>query len=179
MDKMTITEALAEVKLVEKKVAKKKENLLANISRIEHVPDPYEKHGGLQVAMRSELQAIGDLDNRLVNIRGAIAKANSETMLTVGEETKSIGNWITWKREIAEKRIEMLRSIATSIKSKADHESRNPTVYKTETGEVKICKVIFALDYSDIQAQYERLGDKLERIDGLLSLKNATTVVEF
>jgi hypothetical protein len=179
MEKMTITEALAEVKLIEKKVEKKVAHVQANLVRYEHITDPYQKEGGSQEVMRRELQAIADLDKRLVGIRGAIANANISNTLTIGEHARSIYDWITWKREIAEKRNKMYGDLSTTLKRFLDKEAAQPTVYKTDDAKVHLAKIILNVDYAATQEKYEKDGSLLETLDGKLSLKNATTLVEF
>lgn len=179
MEKMTITEALAEVKLIEKKIEKKKENISRNLVRFEHTPDPYSSDGGSQKVMSQELQSIQDLETRLVSVRGAIARANIGTTLTIGEVTRSLYDWITWKREIAEKRIKMFNEFGSAIKRQIDKEASSPTAIKSAEGQYTFAKLVTNLEYSMLQGKFEKEGEIQEVLDGKLSLKNATTVVEF
>lgn len=179
METMTITEALAEVKLTEKKIEKKKDNIAKNLFRFEHTPDPYSKDGGSQDVMKRELQAIQDLEIRLINIRGAIAQANITTKLTIGEVTRSLYDWITWKREIAEKRIKTFNEFGSAIKRKIDAEAANPTVLKDGEGKLQFAKLVLNLDYAELQSRFEKEGSLQETLDGKLSLKNATTTISF
>lgn len=179
METMTITEALAEVKLTEKKIEKKKANIAANLTRFEHTPDPYSKDGGSQKVMGQELQAIQDLEIRLINIRGAIAEANIKTKLTIGETTRSLYDWITWKREIAEKRIKTFNEFGSAIKRAIDKEAASPTALKNAEGAYTFAKLVPNLDYSMLQSKFEKEGELQAVLDGKLSLKNATTTVSF
>lgn len=179
MEKMTITEGLAEIKLIQKKIEKKVANIKANATRFDHVPDPYAKEGGSQELVKRELQSVADLDARLVAIRGAIALANISTKLAIGEHTKTIYDWITWKREIAEQRISMFRDVITSTRSAVDKEAKNPQAIKDLEGKVALAKLIVNADLSALQHQYEQAGSLMEQVDGKLSLKNATTFIEF
>src|SRR5271154_1619796 len=103
MEKMTITEALSEVKLIEKKVTKKRETVMQNLVRAEHIPDAFVNEGGSNKVLTSEIQSIQDLSLRLEKIRASIARANLDHDITLNEKTKSIHEWLTWKRETAEK----------------------------------------------------------------------------
>ena len=178
MSKMTITEALAEIKLIEKKAEKKRQTVGANLVRYEHVKDPFESDGGSKVAMKREVQSIGDLENQLVKIRSAIAKANIETTLTVGEQTKSVYDWLTWKREVSEKQVQFFKHVYENIKHQIDKQATNPQVFKTEEGQVQVAKLSYNLEYADFLSASQKLSDTLETLDGKLSLKNATVMVD-
>jgi hypothetical protein len=180
MEKMTIAEALSEVKLMEKKLEKKHLFVLANLSRFDHIKDTFEKDGGATKALNSELQSINDLNKRLERIRASIAKANLDTNVTVGEDTRSLHEWITWKREIAPRHIKFIDAIHTSLKTRIDKETNNPTAFKDEEkNQVKLAQLVTHLSYQDFIKQSEKLHDLLQTVDGKLSLKNATIVIEF
>jgi hypothetical protein len=179
MEKMTITEGLAEIKLIEKKMEKKKTMIVSNLTRFKQVKDPFEKEGGSQTTIRQEMQSVSDLQKRLENIRSAIAKANLFESVTVGAQTKSIYSWLIWKREILENDEKFKQSIVNQIKSQIDRQSVNPQVWKTEAGGVELCELILNADYGEQLKALENLGDIKEKLDGQLSLKNATVVIEF
>jgi len=179
MEKMTITEALAEIKLNERKLEKKWEVVKGNTHRFEHVKDPYGNEGGSKVAIGREIQSIKDIEERIVKIRSAIAEANVRNDLTVGETTRSIYAWLTWKREIAENQKKFYKDIASRLKSVIDKESQNPTAFKDEDGKVSLAKLDLNLDYPYFQTLDQKLSDILETLDGKLSLKNATLVIDF
>jgi len=103
MSEITITEALAEIPTIEKRIEKKEEFILNYLYRQSSVRDPHEKDGGSNVLITREKQAIADLQLRLIKIRSAIQKANSENSITIGAQTKTITDWLTWRREIAPK----------------------------------------------------------------------------
>ena len=63
MSKLTITEALAEIKTIEKRIDKKRQSLQPYIARMDGVKDPLEKSGGSAAFIKAERQAIGDLQN--------------------------------------------------------------------------------------------------------------------
>ena len=81
---ITITEGLAELKTIVKRVEKKKEFILAHGCRMEIVKDPFAKEGSSAPAeIAKAMQSINDLCDRIVSIRDAIACANQETELTI------------------------------------------------------------------------------------------------
>ena len=59
--KLTITEALAEIKTVEKRIQKKREAILPFVFRQEMLRDPHEKDGGSAVVVAGGGHGRGDL----------------------------------------------------------------------------------------------------------------------
>lgn len=179
-EKMTVTEALAEIKLIEKKIAKKEETVRAHLSRYENTPDPFQSvSGGSKAAVQAEVQSVKDLREKLVRIRGAIATANIENTVTVGEATRNIYDWLTWKREIANKERDFYQAIHTTLKLQLDTNAQRPNVYKDETGVVQVAKLIPNVDYAEFLTRHQKLTDMIETVDGKLSLKNATILISF
>jgi hypothetical protein len=68
---ITITEALAEVPTISKRIAKKQQFVLDFLSRQNGVRDPHEKDGGSVTLIQQNLQGIADLESRLIAIRSA------------------------------------------------------------------------------------------------------------
>lgn len=179
MEEMTITEALAEIKLLQKKIESKRSTVTSNLVRQKQMPDPFQSDGGGQQVMTREIQAVTDLFTRLVSIRGAIAEANLTNKITVAEETKSIHDWLTWKREVAEPLRNFYQTIHVTIKEALIRQSTNPVVYKDEEGKVHMVEMVPNADYAEFIKRAEKTQDKFERLDGLLSLRNATITVKF
>ena len=73
METITITEALADIKTIGKRVAKKQEFVGSYLARVEAAKDPHAAHGGSAKVIDSERQSISDLWRRVVTIRTAIA----------------------------------------------------------------------------------------------------------
>lgn len=178
MEKITITEALSEVNLIKKKIDKKKEMILANLARFKHVPDPYSKQGGGAQANLNELQAIKDLSSRLMRVRGAISQANLSNKITINGHELSIHDWLTWKREVAPLKQKFFLDLCQKTKQNMDHFAKSPQVYKDEEGKTHLVEFESNIDYADVMKDTENIGDCLERLDGQLSLKNATITVE-
>ena len=172
MTQMTITEALAEIKTVGKRIASKKEFVSKYLFRVETMKDPLEKDGGSSVVLRQELQAIADLEQRVVDLRRGIQKANDETKLTIEGVEKSISDWLIWRREVSEGHKSFLRSIRSGITQIRD-EARRQKLSGTE----KPLEVIINVDEKAISAEAEKLEVTLGTLDGQLSLKNATVMV--
>lgn len=177
MPRTTITEALAEVKLIEKKLIKKRELVLANLTRFAHMKDPMEADGGTAAFVEREHQAMRDLQTRLEKIRCSIADANLKTEVTVGETTKSMFEWLTWKREVAPGYLNFLKQAHLSTKSAIDNQNSRPGVVTDSEGKQKLAELILNVNYLDYIRQAEKANDLLEQLDGQLSLKNATVLI--
>ena len=90
MTKINITEALAEIPTIEKRIEKKTGFILNYLYRQSSVRDSHEKDGGSNVLIARERQGIADLQKRLITIRSCIQKANSENTITIGDQTRTI-----------------------------------------------------------------------------------------
>jgi hypothetical protein len=177
MAKITITEALSEVKLIEKKLVKKRETILANLTRYSHVQDPMASDGGTSNWITKEHQSIKDLQTRLETIRSNIADMNLKTQVTVGETTKSMFEWLTWKREVAPAYLNFLKSVHMQTKTALDAQNQRPGIVTDPEGKQKLAELVLNVNYLDYLKQAERANDMLENLDGQLSLKNATVTI--
>jgi hypothetical protein len=176
MQEITITEALAEIKLIEKKIESKTALVTANLTRVKHIPDPL---GDSVATLSQEMQAIGDLYERLVRIRSAIAMANITNVITCDESTRTIYDWLVWKREVADKHISLYTTVFKNTKSMMDTAAQRPQVFKDEkTQEPKLVELVANLSYMDYVKKAEEKQATLDKLDGLLSLKNATITIK-
>lgn len=175
---MTITEALAEIKTIGKRITKKREFVSGFLFRQEMVKDPLEKDGGTVSAIRRERQAIADLEARVVALRLAIQKANTETQITVGKQTRSIADWIVWRREVAPGVQQFLGGLRGSI-NKVRQDAQKKGVGFTAAGESaqKPDDIIVNISEQELAGETEALEETLGSLDGQLSLKNATVLV--
>lgn len=174
MEKLTITEALSEVNLIKKKVGAKQQKVLGALVRPAHTKDLYESDGGSKKMIESEAQAINDLNRRLAKIRSAISDANLSNEITLGEDTRTIHDWLTWKREIVNSQIHFTKSVHTTVKNMMDKIAKEPQVYVNEEGKQSLVQAVPNVDMAYWVRQEEILNEKLEQLDGKLSLKNAT-----
>lgn len=177
MTEITITEALAEIPTIEKRITKKREFVLNYLYRQSSVRDPHEKDGGSNVLIAREKQAIADLESRLVTIRSVIQKANSENVITIGNQTRTIVDWLTWRREIAPTQREFLQDLIDKINEMRKLAARQGvSVSEKDPG--------FSSDYlvnineRKLAEEIEELETTLGTLDGQLSLKNATIKID-
>ena len=178
MAKMTITEALAETKTIDKRISKKREFITGYLFRQDALRDPLAKEGGSVVAIGEARQAIGDLETRLVAIRTAIARANTDEHITVNGMDRSIAEWLVWRREVApgmQSFLGQLRHAFVGVRSEATKKG----LAISEPGEAKTSNDI-VVNVSEIKLaeEIEALEETLGVLDGQLSLKNATVMVD-
>ncbi len=135
MSQLTITEALAEIKTLEKRIEKKSGSLQPYIGRQEGVKDPLEKSGGSAAFIAAERQSIGDLQKNIVNLRIGINRANDNTTITIEGVTRTISEWLIWRRDISkneQKLLQVLRSSIESIRQGAKRQGLNLVSKETE-----------------------------------------------
>lgn len=182
---MTITEALAEIKTIAKRLEKKRQAVLSNIARDARLKDNLA--GGAEEFVRAERQAVNDLENRVVAIRTAIQKSNLETKTTVTDKTMSVAEWLTFRREIATGRQQFLNAIINGIRGLREKVTReggrvtSGVVAATaivESGKQPPLEITIHLDEKALLEEQELLEKTLGDLDGKLSLLNATTVIE-
>jgi len=182
MARTTITEALAEIKTIHKRLEKKREFIGAHLARNENIRDPFLKDGGSEQLIMQEMQSVRDLTKRHVRIRLAIAEANQRIMVTVGDNTASIAEWLVWRREIAPHGQLFLSRMArglADIRRQAQQKGMTIGVGAgVQVGGEKPPDIIVNLNEKNLSEEIERLELILGELDGQLSLKNATETIE-
>lgn len=167
---LTITEALAELKTLAKRLQAKRQYVVDHLIRPEIVKDPLEKDGGTPVVLAREAQAIADLAQRVITIRTSIQKANHITPVTVNGETRTLAEWLTWRKEVAPGHQSFLNAIRTGIQ-----QNRKAWAARTDTNGAGL---LVNWDEAALAADIEKTEKILGELDGQLSLKNATVMVE-
>lgn len=184
MSGLTITEALAEVKTINKRLEKKRASVLPYLARDLRVKDPFESKGGSESFIKAERQGIHDLQTRIIGIRTAIQKKNLATNLTIGGITRSVSDWLTWRREIADGEKMFLATLNQGLKTfRADLQRKGGTI-KTATSQVENFdasappEMVINVDEKHLLESLEGIETVLGELDGKLSLINATTFIE-
>lgn len=175
----TITQALREVKTITKRIETKTQFVAENLMRPEALKDQLAKQGGSDKVIESERQAINDLWVQQVRIRRAVEDANIATHVTVEGETRSIAEWLIWRREVAPKQQAFLRSLSTLI-SRQRQQAQAKGVNVVSAGQdAKPVDIVVNLDEKSLMDSMEHLEVVLGNLDGLLSLNNATVKIEY
>jgi hypothetical protein len=178
MPQITITEALAELRTIDRRIAKKREFVSTYLLRQEMFKDPLEKDGGSVSAIRRELQSIHDLEERKIFIRRAIQQANERTNVTVGKQTRTIADWLVWKRDIAPTLQTFLTQVRVKIDQARQEAARKGASLSTSVESAKPNDIIVNVNEQDLARDIESLEETLGALDGQLSLKNATVMIE-
>ena len=171
---ITITEALAEIKTIGKRIDKKQEFVFSSLARQEGARDPLEKDGGAEKVLAGERQSINDLQARVVDLRRGIQRANDATLVTVGASSKSISEWLIWRRDVAPKRKEFLSKMSTGLKNLREQAKRQGSNVVTPGAAQAFTDIVVNIDEGTLAAEIELLEKTLGDLDGQLSLKNAT-----
>lgn len=174
---MTITEALAEIKTLVKRIQTKRENVSLYMVRLESLKDPLEKDGGSAKFVEQELQAIKDLEQRLVELRSGIGFTNEITYVEIEGVNKSIAQWLIWRREVAPLRQQWIMKLRLKLDN-SRNQLRNQPVYVTKSAEEKPQDMVVNVDEQALAKEAEQIQNILGQLDGQLSLKNATVEVK-
>ena len=178
MSKLTITEALAELKTIGKRLDKKRDFVVQYLMRPEQVRDPLEKEGGTSRAIGEERQGIRDLQNRIIALRRAIQLANEANTISIAGDTRSIADWLVWRREVAPWHQQMLALLRSKIDSVRNETLRRGAAIAAPGTDTKAGDVIVNISEQELAREIERLEETLGTLDGQLSLKNATVLIE-
>ena len=179
MTQITITEALAEIKTIGKRLEKKREAIFGFVARQDGLKDPLEPQGGSVEWVKRERQAVGDLEARVVALRKGIAAANAATVIVLGTKSLTIAEWLIWRKEVAPGTkgfLTKLRGVVESIRSRA--KSQGQAILPAGTPAPQPTDVIINIDEGRLAMEIENLEEILGALDGQLSLKNATTFIE-
>lgn len=177
--KTTITEALADIKTIGKRIEKKRTTILQYAYRQNALVDPLAESGGSKEYIRRELQAINDLGRMVIQYRSAIQKVNLETPLTIGSVTMTVTDWLNWRKELAATQATFL-SQARNTMNAARREASSKGVSVAKPGEAPAAPsdVIINIDEAWLAGEIENMETVLGNLDGQLSLHNAITFVE-
>jgi hypothetical protein len=177
--RLTITEALADIKTSLARIDKKQKSILGYLGRDSRLRDPLEKEGGSAEFIKRERQSILDLQDKIVRVRSAIQKINLETTLTIEGETRTLAAWLNWRREIAGLQQTFLSQMSSNIHTLRQQATRQGATVR-ESGETSAAPQDFIINMSEsaLATENERMTTILGQLDGKLSLLNATTLIE-
>ena len=178
MSQVTITEALAELKTIGKRLEKKKQFGLDYLMRPEHVRDPLQGDGGSAQAVARERQSISDLQERIVATRRAIQLANEGNMIAIGDRVRPIADWLVWRREIAPQHQQLLAQLRQKIDQQRNDTLRRGATLANSVESAKPGDIVVNLNEQELAKEIEEVEYILGTLDGQLSLKNATILVD-
>lgn len=175
---LTITEALAEIKTIGKRMEAKRKGVMPYVARQDGVRDPLEKDGGSLSFIASERQGIRDLGARIIALRRGIQRANDATVVTIGGVPRTISEWLTWRREVAPGEQQFLAALRTNLNSLRDNAKRQGSAVVPAGAQAQApTDFVVNVSETELSSQIETLEETLGTLDGQLSLKNATTPI--
>ena len=178
MAKVTITEALADIKTVNARLDKRREAVMRYFARDARLRDPLEADGGSVEFVKRERQAIADLEARIVAIRTAIQNVNLTTKLTVGNKTQTVSEWLNWRREVSTKAKGFLDQMAATIVNARNQANKNSGRVQDSESTAKPGDIVIAVSEKQLSEEIEGMAQLLGELDGKLSLINATCTIE-
>jgi hypothetical protein len=175
---ITITEALAEIKTIDKRLDKKRDFIRTYIARPDNIKDPHIKDGGTPALLAGEQQAIHDLEERIVTLRRGIQKANEATVITVQGKARSIADWLVWRRDAAPKHQSYLANLNNALNQvRAEAQRKGVALVANGTEAQKPNDIIVNINEKQLAIDIETMEIVLGELDGMLSLKNATVLI--
>ena len=176
--KTTVTEALAELKTLEKRINKKLANVQPYVFRQEALRDPLEQQGGSRGYIEKEIQSMEDLQEHRLALRRAIQVSNENTDVAVLGETRTIADWLMWRREALPQKISVYTQILRKIEEGRREAEQRGCNISTQDSKKFGMDFVVNVDEIDIREMLDKLENIDGTLDGKLSLKNAVTVIE-
>lgn len=168
---LTITEALAQLKIIKDRVNKAWASIGPYATHPVNMVDPLQKSGGSPAFIQAQRQSIKDMVNHAIKLRCAIAASNANTQLTIGNISMSVAEWIVWRREWSEIVKSNVSTLLATVQKKRLSQVVNATTGAAEP------TVIVNVDEAALLAESNGLIETLGVLDGKLSLLNATTTI--
>lgn len=171
--RMTVTEALARIKLIDSKVESKQKFVRQYAARPEVTVDPLESEGGSRSRVQAELQAISDLLDQRLRIRTEIARVNAECLLDIQDVPMTVAEWLVWRREIYQRE----RQIPAQLLVQLKNYRQQVQGWTKENPEADV-RLVLNVDEDELHRRIEKLDEIYNELDGRLTLHNSTVFVE-
>lgn len=176
---LTITEALAEIKTINKRLEKKRDFIKTYLWRQDALKDPHAADGGSAQLIKQERQAIKDLEARIVALRIAINKANTATPVVVNGDTRTIQEWLTWRRDVMPGEKQFLGTLREGLaRMRQEAQRKGVGVFESDTPAKGGTDVIVNMNEMALAKEIETMEETLGILDGQLSLKDATVIID-
>lgn len=176
---MTITEALAEIKTIDARIQKKIAFAADHVVRQEAFRDPLAGQGGSRKVVAEHMQSIRDLAEYKLELRAAIRIANEKSELTVDGVSRTVADWLAWRRDVADILRNNLGFLAGKIsRSRQEAYKKGGQVSSEEKSSgANPNDIIVNLDELALSGEIEKIEKILGTLDGQLSLFNAVTQI--
>jgi hypothetical protein len=171
--KLSIHEALAEIKLIKDKIEKTQAFIAEHLYRPSDMVDPLKE--GSEIVVKRRLQSIHDLAERALAIRAAINKANIENTIKIKGTTRTIAEWLIWKRETLVFLRGAYNTFYVTMNSGREQSSRQAYAKHLDIEKIEM---VYHLDPEEVLDMRNGLTEIMSLLDGQLSLKNAQIKIE-
>ena len=175
MSRLTITEALAEKRVIDKRIESASSAIQNYVARQSSLVDPLARQGGSEKYIAEQRQSIKDLFERKIRIQNAINQSNDKTRATVGNVTRTIAEWLIWKRDVAPSMDRIYDKITAKIEYARNFNQQRTMPNKDAIGAVD---TVISLDEKQFNEEMAAHQEIVNVLDGVLSMKNATTYVD-
>jgi hypothetical protein len=175
---MTLTEAFAEIEAINRHLTLQHAFLLALAVRPANLRDSLASTGGSAAMVAQEMQSLKALEDHRLAVRRAVRAVAQSATITIGEQTRTIADWLEWRRKVAPGRRSLLRSMRESIQSA--RKQAQDWNYAQPEGNVSVrpIDIVVNVHEPDWARQSEFLEEALGSLDGQLSLKSATLTID-
>lgn len=199
---MSVTQALPELKLLDKRIEKISDNVL-NWCKVSHngYPVDKEKH---RLETESQLQSFNDLVNRRNTIKRAVILSNAVTRVKIGNWEGTVAEAIEYKNSIYTKRV-FLDGMKSALKNARDEYERmkgqvdgrlerllqselgkdvktNPETIQALTTTFRENNKVEFVDPLDLASKIATLEEELDsfqtNVDWVLSESNGKTLIQ-
>jgi ribosomal protein L7/L12 len=161
MPLISVSEALSEFVTLDQWLAKKQAFVLQHLSGEAALRDRFASQGGTTAVLARERQSIHEIEERKILLRRLIQRANEATEITFENVTRSIADWLAWKREVLTRHVQHLEQVRLLL-----------TAHRGQQ------KITVHLDERELLAELEKWSSFETWLTGQLSLRNATMTVD-
>ena len=174
----TITEALAELKTLDKKIESSKKFVMDYSVRQGTTIDPLDDEGGSDKVIPQKMQSIDNLLERKIAIRKAINASNQNAVVEINKVKRTVEEWLIWKRDVYQKEMAFLESLQRKIVDARSQCVAKGMTLRDDGGQPsKVTEVSSFIKESNLQRRIEETREIYGVLDGKLSLFNATTTI--
>lgn len=175
----TVTELLQETKTLKERISKKRDRLVPVLCRSAMMQDVHEENGGGGEHVKRELQAIGDLEERYLVVKAAIARSNSIVRVNVQGDIRTVADWIHWRRDLANPELQFMARALAHVRASREKLFTDAKRFEgNDTFDPRTFELVVNFDEHDMAERLERLELIVAELDAKLSVSNATTQVE-
>jgi large subunit ribosomal protein L7/L12 len=178
MPTFTVAEALAEIETIGRRLDRKQQLVSAHLLRDQQYRDPLRLEGGSAATLTREMETIRALHERKILLRRLIQNAYERTMVTFGNQTRSLADWLAWRRDVSTRQTCFLNTVASHITAARSRAARSFARRSGGLAGDKPGDVIVHLNEQELAQQRETLVELLGYLAGQLTLKNATLTIE-